>query len=193
MVQGEIYRGRHTDHPAGRHSIRTNQCPPPPFPHILRAGCPSCRPTNSVKALKATSAFGLGEDARVLLNGVTCIVSVHQCSIIRKITSFWGLVSETRPPTGDLPLNHSGRLPSLDSLMNPFPNPGSAPALLAKDERKKQKSTRWRSHRQFCGLFCFIYLQFPVEACLSSAFRVCIFPVSPFSLSSKKSIFPLER
>jgi len=30
-------------------------------PHIfLRAGCPSCRPTNSVKALKATSAFGLG-------------------------------------------------------------------------------------------------------------------------------------
>jgi len=30
MVQGEINRGRHTDHPAGRHSIRTNQCPPPP-------------------------------------------------------------------------------------------------------------------------------------------------------------------
>ena len=30
MVQGKINRGRHTDHPAGRHSIRTNQCPPPP-------------------------------------------------------------------------------------------------------------------------------------------------------------------
>jgi len=30
------------------------QCPPPPCPHIfLRAECPSCRPTNSVKALKA--------------------------------------------------------------------------------------------------------------------------------------------
>jgi len=54
MVQGEI----NTDHPAGHHSIRTNQCPPPPSPHIfLRAGCPSCRPTNSVKALKATSAL----------------------------------------------------------------------------------------------------------------------------------------
>jgi len=61
MVQGEINRGRHTDHPAGRHSIRTNQCPPPPSPQIfLRNGCPSCRPTNSVKALKSTSAFGLG-------------------------------------------------------------------------------------------------------------------------------------
>ena len=28
MVQGKINRGRHTDHPAGRHSVRTNQCPP---------------------------------------------------------------------------------------------------------------------------------------------------------------------
>jgi len=53
MVQGEINKGRHTVHPARRHSIRTNQCPPPPSPHIfLLAGCPSCRPTNSVKALR---------------------------------------------------------------------------------------------------------------------------------------------
>jgi len=29
-------------------------------PHFLEARCPSCRPTNSVKALKATSTFGLG-------------------------------------------------------------------------------------------------------------------------------------
>jgi len=29
MVQGKINRGRHNDHPAGRHSIRTNQRPPP--------------------------------------------------------------------------------------------------------------------------------------------------------------------
>ena len=57
----KINRGRHTDHLAGRHSSWTNQCPPPPSPHIfLQAGCPSCRPTNSVKALKATGTFGLG-------------------------------------------------------------------------------------------------------------------------------------
>jgi len=56
MVQRKINRGRHTDHPAGRHSIRANQCPPPPSPHIfLQAGCPSYRPTNSIKALKATA------------------------------------------------------------------------------------------------------------------------------------------
>jgi len=52
MVQGKINRGRHTDQLAGRHSIRTNQCPPPLSPHFLQAGCPSCRPTNSVKTLK---------------------------------------------------------------------------------------------------------------------------------------------
>jgi len=56
MVQGKINRGRHIDQPTGRHSTRTNQCPPPPSPHPLQAGCPSCRPTNSVKALKATQS-----------------------------------------------------------------------------------------------------------------------------------------
>jgi len=30
MLQGKINRGRHIDHPAGRHSTRTNQFPPPP-------------------------------------------------------------------------------------------------------------------------------------------------------------------
>jgi len=52
MVQGKINRGRHTDHLAGHHSIRTNQCPPPPSPIFLQARCPSCYPTNSVKGLK---------------------------------------------------------------------------------------------------------------------------------------------
>jgi len=39
---------------------KSKKSPPPSFPHFLQAGCPSCHPTNSVKALKATSAFGLG-------------------------------------------------------------------------------------------------------------------------------------
>jgi len=37
MVQGKINRGRRPDHPARRHSIRTNQCPSPPSPLIR--GC----------------------------------------------------------------------------------------------------------------------------------------------------------
>jgi len=50
IVQGKINTGRNTDHPAGCHSIRTNQCLHHP-PIFLQAGCPSCRRTNSVKAL----------------------------------------------------------------------------------------------------------------------------------------------
>jgi len=53
-------RGRHIDYLDGHHSIQTNQCPPAPSPHFLQAGCPSCCPTNSDKALRATSTFGLG-------------------------------------------------------------------------------------------------------------------------------------
>ena len=58
VVQWKINRSRHTNHPARRYSSQTNQCPPPPSPpHFLQTRCPSCHPTNSVKALKATSAF----------------------------------------------------------------------------------------------------------------------------------------
>jgi len=46
------------DHPAGRHSIRTKQCPPPPSPRLLQAACPSCCPTDVVKALKANGTDG---------------------------------------------------------------------------------------------------------------------------------------
>jgi len=49
MVQGEINRGRHTDHPAGRHSIRTNQCPHPPSPIFFfgPGALPAAQPTMS--------------------------------------------------------------------------------------------------------------------------------------------------
>ena len=36
MVQGKINIVRHTDNPAGRHPIRTNQCPPPLSPIFYR-------------------------------------------------------------------------------------------------------------------------------------------------------------
>jgi len=46
MVQGKINRGRHTDHPTGRHSIQTDQCPPPPSPIFYRPDAiPATQPT----------------------------------------------------------------------------------------------------------------------------------------------------
>ena len=50
MVQGdwEINRGRHTNHLAGRHSIRTQQCSPPPSPIFYRPDAfPASQPTVS--------------------------------------------------------------------------------------------------------------------------------------------------
>ena len=48
MVQGKIKRGRHTDHPAGRRSIGTNQCPPPLSPIFYRSDAlPTAQPTVS--------------------------------------------------------------------------------------------------------------------------------------------------
>jgi len=48
MVQRKINRGRHMDHPAGRHCIRTYQCPPPPSPIFYRPDAlPATQPTAS--------------------------------------------------------------------------------------------------------------------------------------------------
>jgi len=50
MVQGKINRGRHTDHPAGRHSIQTNQCPPPPSPHFFTGRMPFLPPNQQCQS-----------------------------------------------------------------------------------------------------------------------------------------------
>jgi len=45
MVQGKINRGKHIDHPAGCHSIRTNQCPPlPSSPYFFTGRMPFLPP-----------------------------------------------------------------------------------------------------------------------------------------------------
>jgi len=77
MVQGKINRGRHINHPAGRHSIRTNQCPPPPSPHIFYRpdALTAAQPTAS-NHWRQLADSDYGEDARVFLNSVTCTVSL---------------------------------------------------------------------------------------------------------------------
>jgi len=77
MVQGKINRDRHTDHLAGHHSIRTNQCPPPPSPPFFYRldALPAAQPTVS-KHWRQLAHLDQGEDTRVLLNGVTYAASV---------------------------------------------------------------------------------------------------------------------
>jgi len=52
MVQGKINRGRHTDHPAGRHSIRTKQCPPPSSPMFFTGRMPFLLPNQQCQSTK---------------------------------------------------------------------------------------------------------------------------------------------
>ena len=47
---GKISRGRHTDHPAGYHSIRTNQCPPPPSPSFFTGRMPFLPPNQQCQS-----------------------------------------------------------------------------------------------------------------------------------------------
>ena len=56
MVQGKINRGRHTDHTAGRHSIQTNQCPPPPSPHIFTGRMPFLPPNQQCQSTEGNTA-----------------------------------------------------------------------------------------------------------------------------------------
>jgi len=56
MAQEKINRGRHTDHPAGRHSIRTNQCPPPPSSNTVL-------PSEYITTLNTTSAEAAVQDS----------------------------------------------------------------------------------------------------------------------------------
>jgi len=52
MVQGKINRGRHTDHPAWRHSIQTNQCPGHihHLPHIFTGWMPFLPPNQQYQS-----------------------------------------------------------------------------------------------------------------------------------------------
>jgi len=50
MVQGEINRGRYTDHLTGRHSVQINQCPPPPSPHVFTGWMPFLLPNQQCQS-----------------------------------------------------------------------------------------------------------------------------------------------
>jgi len=72
---GEDNGGRGTDSPGGRHLNWTNGALTSTTPQgFLQAGCPSCCPTNSVKALKASDNT---EPLSLILNTLTTALSVN--------------------------------------------------------------------------------------------------------------------
>ena len=73
MVQGKINRGRHTDHPAGCHSIRTNQCLPPPSPIFFTGQMPFLPPNQ-----QRQSTEGSYNHTRIILGAHELISSPAQ-------------------------------------------------------------------------------------------------------------------
>ena len=61
MVQGKINTGRHTDHLAGRHSIRTNQCPPPPSPIFFTGRMPFLPPNQQHQSTEGNQCIRIRE------------------------------------------------------------------------------------------------------------------------------------
>ena len=55
IVQGKINRGRHIDHPAGCHSIGTNQCPHSPSP-IFTGRMPFLPPNQQCQSTEGSTA-----------------------------------------------------------------------------------------------------------------------------------------
>jgi len=134
MVEGKINRGRHIDHPAGRHSIWTNQCPRQPSPIFYRPDAlPTAQPTTS-NYWRQLAHSDYGEDAKVLLNDVTCTVSVPQTDN-GKI--FLNQGTQTQPfysPFWDYP----GEPVSEENLLLDFygareDNSGASPSVLSSD------------------------------------------------------------
>jgi len=83
MVQGKIDRGRHTDHPDGRHSIRTNQCPPP-----LNLGAAQSSIFGSARIFSARSA-GLRRKLRLNSNHAPEVNARPYWSYNRPITPMY--------------------------------------------------------------------------------------------------------
>ena len=72
---------------------------------FLQVGCPSCRPTNSVKALKATSAFGLGRRCKsspqwCYLHCLRTTLADHTINIWQTCNSFIFRNSTETPASG---------------------------------------------------------------------------------------------
>jgi len=82
---GEDNGGRGTDSPGGHHPNQTNGAHTPTTPQgFLQAGCHSCRPTNSVKALRAYVPHKNWKTGKLLIN--LCTAEIYQ-----QFTSFPGI------------------------------------------------------------------------------------------------------
>ena len=92
MVQGKINSGRHTDHPAGRHSIWTNHCSPPTISTDTCSPIITFTSSNSLHIHVSTKRLNSFDDVRY---HYSCAYSEthpayeNSCSTNPKISLVW--------------------------------------------------------------------------------------------------------
>ena len=83
-MQGKINRGRHTDHPAGCHSIRTNQCPPPPFLPFFTGRMPLLPPNQQCQSTECNWCIRIREKtlefSSTVLNAPSTLSNIQHLS-----------------------------------------------------------------------------------------------------------------
>jgi len=94
MVQGKINTGRHTDHPAGHHSVRTNQCPPPPSPHFFAGRMPFLPPNQQCQSTEDMIPETIAKNHQshsVIICICVAFTSQRRCMIVLRESLLRGL------------------------------------------------------------------------------------------------------
>ena len=124
IVEGEINRGRHTGHPAGRHSIRTNQSPPPPSPIIHVKGFWKLDSANVIlQWLVKYCILPVRFQSHVLVGLFVCLSTVFWAYLGRAGSRIW---EEGSP--GSPPVEYRVKVPE-DSLQDKVPKKWSSANL----------------------------------------------------------------
>ena len=136
MVQREINRGRHIDHLAGCHSIRTNQCPHPPSPYFFTGRMPFLPPNQQRQSTEGNSMRTEVIEIYMLDNHKP----IHNVILHRYSTTYY--MSDTPPCSVKFPRN--GELHKLYQCTIAQPTVSKQSRLLkALNPTTKEKIIHW--------------------------------------------------
>jgi len=97
VVQGKINRGRHRDYPAGRHSIRTNQCPPPTSP-FFTGRMPFLSPNQQCESTEGKIAVSKLDEVPSFIRGA-CMCACVQCDVVVAGVWWWNAARQLQRPS----------------------------------------------------------------------------------------------
>jgi len=170
-VQRKINIGRHTNHPAGRHSIRTNQRPPPPSPIFYRLDAlPATKPTVSkhwryslssydhksrIHRVKNCFMTNTAFSHEILVSHSNCYRNVQLTRVAGLTLSTWSAVTRS---DDDLWAPYSGprywrpRLPNTGIKRSSSARPATARDVTSTQQTSSYVATTQSLHAYYCNL-----------------------------------------